>query len=478
MIYDAITIKITDANDTELLFTTLTHLEKRSGYNFKKIESALKELIDNVISHAYQAKDKSNLLLEVDFILKECQLQITVHEYGEPFDFTPYLSEPIDHSGNHKKGFYYIYDLVDHFYFTALSKQGKRFTLISYFTNCQLQDTSHSDKTLYSKSKSIDTIEVRSFRAEDAEAISKLIYQNYDYTYYKPYFYEPRRITAANKTDKVHSVVALEHDKVVGHFALVPRQQSSSSEIAIAVVHPEYKGIGIMNHMFDAIIKKAEEKGYRSIFGEAIMLHPYSQQANLKHKMTETALVLGLVPDDIEIEHDLKIAQRSGVLLSYLLFEKRHALTLLPKIYESEIQAIYARAGIIPTQLLLEKSEAPSQTYVDEELNLGFIQLEESPSEGELSHFIESLMLEQTAMIYADINLHRIDKMDRLIEQLNQHGFFYCGVMFDHYHGEDYLRLQKICSTVIETEHLVCYSDSAKKLLRFIKNDKRRISQL
>ena len=86
-------------------------------------------------------------------------------------------------------------------------------------------------------------------------------------------------------------------------------------------------------------------------------------------------------------------------------------------------------------------------------------------------------MLEQTDMIYADINLHRVVKMDSMIERLNHHGFFYSGVMFDHYHDEDYLRLQKICSNKIETEHLVCYSEDAKRLLSFIKEDKKRITQ-
>ena len=194
---DSISIKITDINDIELLFSTLNHLEKRSGYHFEKIAIALKELIDNVISHAYQQSDKSDLVIEVDFTLKACQLQIVVHEYGEPFDFTPYLSEPIDHSADHYKGFYRIYDLVDYFYFATISKEGKVFTLISYLANCQiLTDT---DQKVHSQKHDIDEIDIRSFTNEDAEAISKLIYKNYDYTYYKPYFYEPHQIATANR---------------------------------------------------------------------------------------------------------------------------------------------------------------------------------------------------------------------------------------------------------------------------------------
>jgi len=476
--YDTISIKITDADDTELIFSTLDHLEKRSGYHFEKIGIALKELIDNVINHAYQLRERSDLLLEVDFTLKACQLQITVHEYGEPFDFTPYLSEPIDHSADHHKGFYRIYDLVDYFYFATISKEGKVFTLISYLANCQLPTEIDSDKKVSSQKQNINEITIRSFITEDAEAISKLIYKNYDYTYYKPYFYEPHQIATANHEEKVHSIVALHHKRVIGHFALVPRQQSSSAEIAIAVVHPEFKGIGIMNHMFDTIIDDAKRRNYRSLFGEAIMLHPYSQKANLKQKMTETALVLGLVPSDIEIEHNLKIEERSGVLLGYLFFQSIHHLPILPIQYKKEIQNTYSRTDITFTSDTLKEIDAPSQTYVDRELNLGYIQIESSLDEAELTRLIEELMLEQTDMIYADINLHRIKEMDSVVERLNMHGFFYSGLMFDHYHDEDYLRLQKICSNKIETEHLVCYSDDAKALLSFVKEDKKRVSQL
>lgn len=474
--HDSITIKITDADDTQLLFSTLEHLEKRSGYRFEKIATALQELIENVISHAYKESDKRNIALEVDFELKECRLQIIVNEQGEPFDFTPYMSEPIDRSGDHKKGFYRIYDLVDHFYFTTRLKEGKRFTLITNFANCQADADSGLINESEPEKQTLDKIVSRTFNSEDAEAISKLIYQNYDYTYYKPYFYEPRHIAAANLENKVHSIVALHQEKVIGHFALVPRVQSSSAEIAIAVVHPQFKGIGIMNHMFDLLIDEAKRRNYRAFYGEAIMLHPYSQKANLKHKMTETALVLGLVPADIEIEHNLKITQRSGVLLSYLLFDKQHHTTILPQRYKREIQKVYARANVTFTSKAVAEIDMPSQIHMDKELNLGFIQIEKSLKEPELIRFIEALILEQTDMIYADINLHRIEEIDGLTELLNRHGFFYSGVLFEHYHSEDYLRLQKICSKTIETDHLVCYSDDAKDLLQFIKEDKKRVT--
>ena len=81
-------------------------------------------------------------------------------------------------------------------------------------------------------------------------------------------------------------------------------------------------------------------------------------------------------------------------------------------------------------------------------------------------------------MIYADINLHRIEAMDQLIKLLNAHGFFYSGVLFAFYKGEDYLRLQRKNSNFVDEEQLACYSPYAKKLLNFIRKDEERIQNL
>lgn len=207
------------------------------------------------------------------------------------------------------------------------------------------------------------------------------------------------------------------------------------------------------------------------------MLHPYSQKANLKKGMRESAVVLGLVPDDIEIEHNLKIDQRSGVLLGYLLFEKSRSLIHMPTRYQKWIEACYGQFDLLFTKRLVPLSHAKLDIHIDTELNLVSLEINADLSEQRLTQEIETLLLKQTDMIYADINLHRIQDIDKMVAHLNHHGFFYSGVLFDYYHSEDYLRLQKICSTAIDTEHLVTYSEFATTLLDFIKEDMKQIKQ-
>ena len=76
--------------------------------------------------------------------------------------------------------------------------------------------------------------------------------------------------------------------------------------------------------MFDYLLKKAESLGLYAIYGEAIMFHPFSQKANLKHGMIETALQLGEVASwiaqkDIKFEKIfLGLRSEIGVLISLL----------------------------------------------------------------------------------------------------------------------------------------------------------------
>ena len=468
---DTILLELHNSEDLSLIFIALQQLEQRSGYSFGDTHLALQELLENTLMHAYNSS--RDIDIRVTLKITACQLYVILQEFGQPFDFTPYRSEAIDGSSDHSKGFYRIYDLVDYFYFTTQGKEGKRFTLISHLSNCQLTTT--KEKKHNQHLHNIDEITTRTFSEGDEEAISQLIYHNYDYTYYKPLFYNPKSIKVSNHSNKVYSIVAISQKKVIGHFALLPHEGTHCAEVAIAVVQPEYKGLGIMNLMFDRLITEAQKQKYRSIFGEAIMLHPYSQKANLKKGMRESALVLGLVPEDIEIEHELKIGRRSGVLLGYLLFEKQRHPINIPAAYKEQIEKSYQQFKITEHNTPLPTVTQKILTHLDEELNLGTLQIDLAIDETTLTQELEQLMLEQTDMIYADINLHRIQDIDLLIEQLQHHGFFYSGILFDYYHDEEYLRLQKVCSKNVEVDNLVTYSSFGKELLDFIKEDRERV---
>ncbi len=325
----------------------------------------------------------------------------------------------------------------------------------------------------------VPDIAVRRFIPLDAEGITALIRRNYGETYHKTPFYDPEAIRNANDAATIISVVALYFETVIGHFALFPSDVSAVGEIGAAVVDPAFKQLGIMNRMFDLLVSIAQERNLAALYGEAIMLHPFSQRANLRHGMTESALLLGEVPASIEIEHRYKDPMRSGGLEAFLLFDKTPRALRLPERYTGIITETYRHAGIslLPIAPALPEHDETILPRYNPFLQIGYLVFEGVPDEPLFEKAMEDLRVRRCDMIYADINLHRIEAIDALIGFLNARRFFYAGVMFALYGEEDYLRLQFKNTPHVDEHHLVCYSPFARELLAYILEDERRVME-
>ncbi len=472
---DLIEVRLTNKNHFSILKYAYRHLQAILPLRApEQLSEALENLIENVVMHAYEKTE--NIDITVRFLITSRQLQIDVEDSGMPFDFTPFTREAVDRSTKHEKGFFRIYDLVDRFWFTMLENRGKRFSVVQSFTRPYDIKTGKVSTTIPDKATVLARLEVRRFEDADADGIAKLIYKNYHYTYFKSQFYDPAKIRELNRRREVVSIVALYGVQVVGHFALVISSRSNIAEIAIAAVDPAFKKMGIMNRMFKKIIETARQLKLNAIYGEALMLHPYSQKANLSHGMIETAIILGEVPSQMEIEHRLKAPRRSGGMVAFLVFDKHPRYLLPPKQYATMIEKVYREAGI---EQLDSPPPNPDRHPLSHRFNtaigIGYIIVESLPDETSLDDLIDLMHTEHCDMVYADINLHHIPQIDTLVEWLNKRHFFYSGVLFSYYHNEDYLRLQRKNTKYIDEEHLVCYSENAKTLLGYIREDERRV---
>jgi len=438
------------------------------------LSQALEHLLDNVVKHAYDNTERIDIT--VRFTIAPRQLQIDVEDSGFPFDFTPFLQESVDGSTRHDSGFFQIYDLVDRFWFTMLDKKGKRFSIVQSFTHNYDLSTGEPCSKLPDRNTVLARLAVRRFEEADAEGIAQLIYKNYNYSYFKSQFYDPAKIRELNAERKVLSIVAVYGVKVVGHFALIRSETANIAEIGIAAVDPEFKKMGIMNRMFEQIIATAEAVGLNAIYGEAIMLHPYSQKANLAQGMCESAIVLGEVPSNMKIEDKLGVTERSGSMVSFLVLDNIPRSLILPERYAGQIDKFYECAGIGRTPDNAVCPERSGLTHrVNPYNNVGFIVIDSLPDAGELDDLIDLLQTGHCDMLYADINLHCIERIDALVDMLNRRRFFYCGVLYSYYHDEDYLRLQRKTSRDVDEKQLVCFSENAREMLAYIRADEARV---
>ncbi|WP_456451473.1 GNAT family N-acetyltransferase [Hydrogenimonas sp.] len=447
------------------------HLAEISDEEVKDIVTASRELIFNAIRHAYP-KNMSGTI-DIDILFLRHGIQVSVHDMGQPFDFDSYMAS--ERTGGLKE----IANYVDELRFANLGRKGKSFTIFKShpldFDDIVFQPYSDLEDESPASLKPA-SIQIRDYECGDEEAISRLIYNNYTYSYYKSLFYYPRKIRELNESGEIASVVAeTKEGRIVGHFALVMIDDANIAEIGVAVVHPDYKGKGIMNAMLDRIQQRARELELDAIFGEALMLHPYSQRANLRHGFGESALLLGIVPNTVSLTdpNAVQTDKRSAVLIGFkILSDATSRKIAVPTRYKALVETIYAN-----NHLTIEPLEHPvcdAVNRVTYELSpytqTGTLVIDSVPEDfaHTIRHTLHILYKKHVDMIYADINLMRCAWVDEAVEILKEEGFVFSGVLFYRKKGCDYLRMQLINSDNVETERIVCHSDFCGGLLETI----------
>ena len=298
-------IGITSASDISGLDLIFQYIQKYAEiYKVENLHQAFDELIKNILHHGYQ--DKDAIELDVYFSISKDHIRIDIDEKGIPFDFSRYLKNTLDNIDKEKNGFSRVYEFVELFYFSTLHNKTKRFSLLQPLESYANLDKKDKTPLDINKLELLSHLNIRTFIDGDGEGIAQLIYHNYDYTYYKSLYYEPKEIRESNHSKESISIVAKYHHDIIGHFAIIPSKNSNIAEIAVAVVDPKFKRLGIMNAMFDVIIDEAKKMNLLNIYGEGMMMHTYSQKANLSHGMIESAIIMGEVPSIMEIEHKIR----------------------------------------------------------------------------------------------------------------------------------------------------------------------------
>ncbi|WP_353662100.1 GNAT family N-acetyltransferase [Hydrogenimonas sp. SS33] len=437
------------------------------------IVTASRELLFNAIRHAYPKGMQGPI--DVDIQLQPHGIRVSVHDMGLPFDFERYMAS--EREGGLKQ----IADYVDELRFSNLGKQGKSFTIFKShpmdFENVVYRPYSDLEDESPASLKPA-SIQIRDFECGDEEAISRLIYNNYTYSYFKSLFYYPRKIRELNEEGEIASVVAQTREgEIVGHFALIRIPDANIAEIGVAVVHPDYKGKGIMNAMLDRVQQKAKELKLDAIFGEALMLHPFSQRANLRHGFGESALLLGIVPNTVSLTdpNAVRTDKRAAVLIGYKILNgvKERAI-YLPSRYRELVEDIYVNAHLAVLPLEPDAAPPTGESRIGYDLSpytqSGTLIVDRIGSDftHAMRHTLHTLYKKHVDMIFADINLSACSHIDDAVEVLKEEGFVFSGVLFYRKGRDDYLRMQMPNSDNVETKEIVCHSGFCSELLQKI----------
>ncbi len=464
-------------------YEELCHIIDFPQKEAKELEEAMWELFKNAVIHGYGDEEG---IIEVEFELFENGMKIDVKDKGLPFDERIFKTVPLDPKAKNR-GLNRVFFLTDSFRYFNLGLGGKKFSIVKY---TPLPLRLKEDIPFYSdigtevdeslKAHLKERLVVRDYQEGDEVAISRLIYKNYGYTYFKDLFYYPEKIRQ-KEGKEIYSIVAEIEGEVVGHFALVKVPNSNIAEIGIAVVDPGYKGMGIMKEMFRALLQKAQDLGLGALFGEAITFHPYSQKANARFGFFPTALQLGEVHQMVRLKgHRYPFRNKRGAtLVDYKVFDRRHKRIAMPKRYEEWIKRAYDGCGVPFEMRGPGKEEERIAIEHNPTFGISTIVIDNAGVDfkDRFVEIFEEAMKKHPQMLYADINLEEIGDIQKSIDVLRSFGFFYCGVLFLRRGDKDYLRMQLELSENIEEQNIVCYTDMCKDLHRFILEDKRSVAQ-
>jgi N-acetylglutamate synthase-like GNAT family acetyltransferase/anti-sigma regulatory factor (Ser/Thr protein kinase) len=322
-----------------------------------------------------------------------------------------------------------------------------------------------------------ELIEVRPARPEEHEQISQLLYANYRLTYGHPDFYRPRWITQETVAGRLTSTVAVHEGEVIGHHALMLDPRSSAGETGAAVVHPAFRGLGLLGRLLEHSLEHARRRKLEAVFGRAVTVHPYSQRSERSHGYRETALLLGAVPARMQMEsiEGAVPGKRTASLVAFRVLGEPYRAAVLPPRYGAWLRDAYAHVGVTVVEGELRPPGDEPLASAHDESRASAVMTVQRFERHAVVHELRRLLAQHVDVVYADLDLTTGAASQEAIETLNELGFFYAGLILCGADGHDYLRLQRLNAENVELERIVCDSDFAQGLLRTVLDDRLRV---
>ena len=444
------------------------------------LERATAAVVDFALAHAYAPGSDGELLVEAH--LFDGGVRVDVHDWGLPLE----LQRDRTAAGAHVHAALELPGLgldglVDEASFQNLGRDGKLFSIVKHCAYAAAAaPTGLSDHDDHETPATAADVTVRTFQPGDEEGICQLVYRNYAHTYGAEFFYIPEKLLERNESGEVRSTVALLGEEVVGHHALLREEEGPLAETGAAVVHPERKGLGIFNAMSLVTLEGARELGLSAVYAQNVSLHPYSQKAAYTHGYRTTAIQIGRARASVRLEGNelSRTGKRHAIVLAHLSFDPQPRRLHLPQIYRERILETYAYCGIEVSDGGSASEGTPITAELDAGLNVGTITVGrfEDGDEAELARAFHYLLAKHADMIYADLDLETLERVDDVVALLNGLGFFYSGILLLRRDGHDHLRLQYENTVDADEDEIVCYSEFSQGLREYVLADRRRVA--
>jgi RimJ/RimL family protein N-acetyltransferase len=378
-----------------------------------------------------------------------------------------------------------VRDVWDEVAFLNLGRAGAEIRLLKYFTEaepasseevCSVAPAPASPSFVPGKPQ---IFTLRPFAPADAQAVVRLLYRTYGYSYPFEHLYYPERLIALNAAGSFQSLVAVSpQGELVGHVALfLSPERPALAELGAGVVHPDFRGHGCLRQLTDYALDEARRRQLHGLYGRPVTNHTYSQQVAEAAGFIPCGLLLGFGPASLsfkQIHEDL--SQRESLLLIYFsLLPLSLGPIFLPPRHRDFLLHLSAGLGMSPVVLPLPGESLPAGTSGHLDLtthqasataNLK-LKAVGPDTPAELKRVLKHLCQARFEVILLDLDL-RQPAAALLVPACESLGFFFAGLLPGG-SGAPTLILQYLNNLPLDYDRIQLHSPQAQEILAYVK---------
>ncbi len=471
--------------EAEACVNSIAELIGFNSHDNKQIQLALEEVLTNIIKHSFAPGQLEDI--NIDFQQVSLGMKISIRVRGIPFNpalFPVYSRKELKERYNDRGlGTFLIREIMDECSYINHGHEGMEVILSKHLPFKSIEDlimAGGAEKLPEFPEKHPKLqYSIGPMRTEEAVDISRLAYYAYGYTYPYENIYYPDRIARLNEDGTLCSYLArMEDGSIIGHSALIRNSLSGNNlEIGIAFSNPEFRGMGIMNRLWEALIIKAKADKVCGIYAMTVTTHPYSQKAAHHFGMKDCALLVSKVPILKFNNIEEKEHARESIMIAYRILNTPKQLRIyLPERHRDIISRIYEKLGFLPELMKAELNKdklkgmqtklalKPDTAFITAEIQL--LQYGEQTVKN-VNENLKQFCIERYETIYLSLILE--DPYTALFTpEFEDLGFFFAGVHPGD-EGNNHLVLQYLNNQAVDYSLLELDDEFGKELADYVK---------
>ena len=380
---------------------------------------------------------------------------------------------------------------VDQLHVGAHGREGNRARAVIRLDPARMESAALAEPQLpedapAASDEEVAALEIRPMDAGEARELVRCVYRCYGYSYLDPTLYEPRAIAHTIRSGQMYSVVAACPDgSIVGHSALFTEEPGDAvPEAGRLVVDPRFRGHGLAGKLAERRRRHAEDSGLPGFWAECVTNHVASQREVLAGGGAEVGLLIGVDPPTMAMAGLGSDAQgRPALIPCFTALNAPAAAVHAPPRHRDLLAAMAERLGIERELRAGEAAREGAETALSKSAvnSLGNAHIRVASIGADIARHIEEAVESYDAF---EIGAFHVDLpladpgAPAAAERLERLGFSFAAWMPCFDAGADALRLQRIGSHPVDTEHIVCARPEGEAVRDYVLEDWHRVRRL